>query len=107
MANLEQENAQLKANITQFEQKEAATRETFDQMKGRLKEALDEKRDFEIEFLQLQKNYLRLKNAPKPAQQSEGPSQEDKAKMNKLQSVNEQAEDELKVLKEDNDMMKR
>ena len=75
-------------------------------MKGRLKEALDEKRDFEIEFLQLQKNFLRLKNAPKPAQ-SEGPSQEDKAKMNKLQSVNEQAEDELKVLKEDNDMMKR
>lgn len=34
-------------------------------MKTRLKTALDEKRDFEIEYLQLQKNYLKAKNAAK------------------------------------------
>ncbi len=34
-------------------------------MKGRLKEALEEKKDFEIEFLQLQKNYLKTKNENK------------------------------------------
>lgn len=78
-------------------------------MKNRLKEALDEKRDFEIEFLSLQKNYLKLKNAPKPEPpaQVEGPSREDKDKMNKMIAANQKAEDELKVLKEDNDMMKR
>ena len=62
-------------------------------MKNRLKEALDEKRDFEIEFLSLQKNYLKMKNALKPeqpiaAQQPEGPSREDKDKMNRMIAAN-------------------
>jgi len=61
-------------------------------MKNRLKEALDEKRDFEIEFLSLQKNYLKLKNAPKPeplpAAEPEGPSREDKDKMNRMIAAN-------------------
>ena len=34
-------------------------------MKVRLKEALDEKRDTEIELLQAQKNYVRAKNEAK------------------------------------------
>ena len=45
-----------------------ANSEAFEQMKARLKEALDDKRDFEIEYLQLQKNYLRTKNALAEAQ---------------------------------------
>lgn len=60
-------------------------------MKNRLKEALDEKRDFEIEFLSLQKNYLKMKNAPKPepiAAQPDGPSREDKDKMNRMIAAN-------------------
>ena len=46
-----------------YEAKEAGLKQTFDDMKSRLKEALDEKRDFEVEYLQLQKNYLKVKNA--------------------------------------------
>lgn len=38
-------------------------------MKGRLKEALDEKKDFEIEFLQLQKNFVRKNNELKKARE--------------------------------------
>ena len=53
MATVEEENAQLRETIKNFEEKENSTRKVFDEMKGRLKEALDEKRDFEIEFLQL------------------------------------------------------
>ena len=34
-------------------------------MKSKLKEALEDKKDFEIEFLQLQKNYLKAKNENK------------------------------------------
>lgn len=43
----------MRETIKNFEEKENSTRKVFDEMKGRLKEALDEKRDFEIEFLQL------------------------------------------------------
>ena len=63
-------------------------------MKVRLKEALDEKRDFEIEYLQLQKNYIRTKNQLAEAQKQnaggqaaapgEPPSKEDKDKLNKM-----------------------
>ena len=54
MANpLEQEIDQLRETISQYQQKEDDTRTKFNEMKDRLKEALDEKRDFEIEFLQL------------------------------------------------------
>jgi len=34
-------------------------------MKSKLREALEDKKDFEIEFLQLQKNYLKAKNENK------------------------------------------
>ena len=51
MTTLEQENAQLRENIAQFEESEASTKEVFEKMKSRLKETLDEKRDFEIEYL--------------------------------------------------------
>ena len=60
--SLEEENAQLRQSIAQFEEKEASTKQVFDEMRQRLKDALDEKRDFEIEYLQLQKNYVRMKN---------------------------------------------
>ena len=77
-------------------------------MKQRLKEALDDKRDFEIEYLQLQKNYLRLKNAQpaNPAAPAEK-SKEDQAKMNKLIAAQQKADEEMRVLREDNDMYKR
>ena len=42
----------------------------FDEMKGRLKDALEEKKEFEIEFLQLQKNYLKTRNQAKEISQS-------------------------------------
>ena len=42
----------MKASIVQYTEKEASIRVTFDQMKARLKEALDDKRDFEMELLQ-------------------------------------------------------
>ena len=54
---------------------------------------------------QLQKNYLKLKNAPKP--QSEGASREDRDRLNKLMAANEKAEEELKVLRDDKEMMQR
>ena len=60
-------------------------------MKARLKEALDDKRDFEIEYLQLQKNFLRTKNLLAEAQKQQPaqpagaePSREDKDKLNKM-----------------------
>ena len=34
-------------------------------MKTRLKDSLEEKKEFEIEFLQLQKNFLKIKNENK------------------------------------------
>lgn len=105
MANLEEENAQLKDAIAQYEQKEANTRQMFDEMKGRLKEALDEKRDFEIEFLSLQKNFLKAKNEAKAQAGSSSP--EDKDKIHKLIAAQSKAEEELKVLREDNAMLKR
>ena len=43
----------------------ASFKEREQKLKDRLKQALDEKRDFEIEFLQLQKNYLKTKNENK------------------------------------------
>lgn len=51
-------------------------------MKGRLKEALDEKRDFEIEFLQLQKNYLKIKGTEKELREKD--RQESKADTDKI-----------------------
>ena len=42
----------MKASIVQYTEKEASIRVIFDQMKARLKEALDDKRDFEMELLQ-------------------------------------------------------
>ena len=78
---MEEENARLKEQVAQYAQKEASTKEVFEQMKTRLKDALDEKRDFEIEYLQLQKNYIKLKNAPPPAQER---SKEDSDKLNRL-----------------------
>ena len=53
MATLEEQNAQLREAIAEYEQKEANFKEMFESMKGRLKETLDEKRDFEIEYLSL------------------------------------------------------
>ena len=49
-------------SIREFNEKEAKLRQTLESMKTRLKEALDEKKDIEIEFLQLQKNFLKAKN---------------------------------------------
>ena len=43
----------------------ATNKATIEQMKIRLKETLDDKRDIEIELLQLQKNYVRTKNDAK------------------------------------------
>ena len=49
---------------------QAKNRETIEQMKLRLKEALDDKRDTEIELLQNQKNYVRAKNEAKKLRES-------------------------------------
>ena len=108
MANpLEQEIAQLRETISQYQQKENDTRTKFNQMKDRLKEALDDKRDFEIEFLQLQKNYLRVKNSKpndeKPSQQNKG---SDRERLNRLIAQDHKQQEELKALKEDNDLLK-
>ena len=65
MASLEEENMQFRETIVRYEEKEAKQRTMFDEMKNRLKEALDEKKEFEIEFLQLQKNYLKVRNQAK------------------------------------------
>ena len=51
MSSLEEENAVLRENVARFEEKEASTRQMFDSMKARLKEALEEKKEFEIEYL--------------------------------------------------------
>ena len=48
---LEQENAQLRETIVRYEEKDASSRTMFEEMKTRLKDALDEKKEFEIEFL--------------------------------------------------------
>ena len=57
-------------------------------MKGRLKETLDEKRDFEIEFLQLQKNYLKTKNSEKELQSNKREaSRSDTDKIGKLEAA--------------------
>ena len=43
-------------------------KEMVEKMKTRLKETLDEKKEFEMEYLQLQKNYLKTKNQLKAVQ---------------------------------------
>lgn len=102
----EQENAQLRETVSQYEQNETNTRKKFEEMKTRLKEALDEKTEFEIEFLQLQKNFLRVKNqAPRPQSTSEITS--DRVKLNKLIAAEHKSQEELKVMKEDNEVLKR
>jgi uncharacterized protein (DUF3084 family) len=53
-------------------------------MKTRLKTTLDEKRDFEIEFLQLQKNFLKVKNENKHLKEING--EELKQELAKAQS---------------------
>ena len=70
MASLEEENAQLHETIVRYEEKEASQRTMFEEMKSRLKEALDDKKEFEIEFLQLQKNYLKVRNQAKDISES-------------------------------------
>ena len=65
MASFEEENAQLRETIVRYEEKEASQRTMFEEMKSRLKEALDDKKEFEIEFPQLQKNYLKVRNQAK------------------------------------------
>ena len=70
MASLEEENAQLRETIVRYEEKEASQRTMFEEMKSRLKEALDDKKEFEIEFLQLQKNYLKVRNQAKDISES-------------------------------------
>ena len=89
-------------------------KDMFEQMRSRLKEALEDKRDFEIEYLQLQKNFMRLKNAKPPAlpspKQSAAPTQpskEEQAKLNKLIAAQQKSDEETKVLREDNEMLKR
>ena len=70
MANIEDEYAQLRETIVRYEEKEASQRTMFEEMKSRLKEALDDKKEFEIEFLQLQKNYLKVRNQAKDISES-------------------------------------
>lgn len=87
-------------------------RDIFNEMKSRLKEALEDKNEFEIEYLQLQKNYMRLKNAkppapPSPANDKNKGSLEDQAKLNKLIAAQLKSDEETKVLREDNVMLKR
>ena len=53
MENLEEQIAHLRETAARYEEKEASQRTMFEEMKNRLKEALDEKKEFEIEFLQL------------------------------------------------------
>ena len=72
-------------------------------MKSRLKETLDEKRDFEIEFLSLQKNYLKAKNESK----ANASSAADQEKIHKLVAAQRKAEEELKVLRDDKALLKR
>jgi tryptophan synthase beta subunit len=48
----------------------ANSKQMVNDMKKRLKEALDDKRDFEMEFLQLQKNFVGTRNKLKAAQES-------------------------------------
>ena len=79
----------------------------FDEMKGRLKEALDDKKEFEIEFLQLQKNYLKTRNQAKEISQSSKLANADSDKMYQLIAAQSKAEEELKVLREDGTILKR
>ena len=104
MATLEEQNAQLREAIAEYEQKEANFKEMFESMKGRLKETLDEKRDFEIEYLSLQKNFVKARNAGQNAQAS---NPADKDKLHKLNAAQKKAEDEMQVLREDNALLKR
>ena len=108
MATVEEENAQLRETIKNFEEKENSTRKVFDEMKGRLKAALDEKRDFEIEFLQLQKNFLKAKNTEKELRaQDRESSKADTDKIAKLEAAQAKSVEEAKVLKDDNEVLKR
>ena len=45
---------------------------TIKAMSERLKEALDDKRDIEVEMLQIQKNYVRTKNEAKKLREQLG-----------------------------------
>ena len=71
-------------------------RETIEQMKLRLKEALDDKRDTEIELLQNQKNYVRAKNEAKKLRESavnsEAPQGMSSADKQKLANANQYEE---------------
>ena len=107
MASLEEENAQLRETIVRYEEKEASQRTMFDEMKSRLKEALDDKKEFEIEFLQLQKNYLKVRNQAKDISESKKTQSADSDRMYQLIAAQAKAEEELKVLREDNDVLKR
>ena len=79
-------------------------------MKVRLKEALDEKRDTEIELLQAQKNYVRAKNETKKLREqavnSEAPSGISKADQQKLANAN-QFEEHIKQLNEDKILLQK
>jgi len=75
----------------------------FDSMKSRLKETLEEKRDFEIEYFSLQKNFIKAKNDSK----EKPTSGVDKEQMSKLVAAQKKAEEELQVLRDDNAMLKR
>ena len=72
-------------------------------MKSRLKETLEEKREFEIEYFSLQKNFLKVKNDSKVKPTSDV----DKEQMNKLVAAQKKAEEELKVLRDDNALLKQ
>ena len=82
-------------------------------MKGKLKEALDDKKDFEMEYLQLQKNFLRVKNAApakvsdEQADQQKPATAEDRKKLNQLIATQHKHDEEVNVLREDNSMLKR
>ena len=87
---------------------QAKNKETIEQMKFRLKETLDEKRDTEIELLQAQKNYVRAKNEAKKLREQvlnndapEGISQADRQRL----ATANQIEERLKVISEDKQLL--
>ena len=107
MENLEEQIAHLRETAARYEEKEASQRTMFEEMKNRLKEALDEKKEFEIEFLQLQKNYLKVRNQAKDISEARKNQSADSEKMYQLIAAQAKAEEELKVLQEDNQLLKK
>ena len=83
-----------------------------EQMKGRLKDTLEEKKEFEIEFLQLQKNFLKLKaenkafkeNAPSPDELERLRAEVNRLKQNQGSSKDDE---EAKMLKQDKQLLQR